>query len=343
VTLHRLCPCVLILFVCSIGWTQQFRLGSPQPVDLSKAAIERHLQSKHPKIPADASKPTPGKYLLERPAARAKQLQSRIRAAAAHPPRPQSSQSSVLPGIQFRAALPGGSLANSVVAGDFNRDGHMDFVVANGGTNDLWIYLGNGDGTFQLPRIIPLTKGLTPVYLAMADLRGIGILDLIVAEFDTSTIGVLLGNGDGTFGYEQEYVLPQPPSSVVVDDFNRDGKLDIAAVMVTVNTPQQQGVQYLATLFGDGTGSFGSPLITMNWGFYSTANTIAAGDVNGDGFPDVLITGPGNENSQVVYLNNGDGSFTAGTTVIENGPFNVELAGYVSIQASLEKPKNSLH
>jgi hypothetical protein len=112
---------------------------------------------------------------------------------------------------------------------------------------------------------------------------------------------------------------------------------------VTVNTPQQQGVQYLATLFGDGTGSFGSPLITMNWGFYSTANTIAAGDVNGDGFPDVLITGPGNENSQVVYLNNGDGSFTAGTTVIENGPFNVELAGYVSIQASLEKPKNSLH
>lgn len=298
-------------------------------MDLSKAAIERHLQSKHPKIPADARKPTPGKYLLERPAARAKQLQSRIRAAAAHHPRPQSSQSGVLPGIQFRAALPGGSLANSVVAGDFNRDGHMDFVVANGGTNDLWIYLGNGDGTFQLPQIIPLTKGLTPVYLATADLRGIGMLDLIVAEFDTSTIGVLLGNGDGTFGYEQEYLLPQPPSSVVVDDFNHDGKLDIVAVMVTVNTPQQQGVQYLATLIGDGTGSFGSPLITMNWGFYSTANTIAAGDVNGDGFPDVLITGPGNENSQV-YLNNGDGTFTAGTTVIENGPFNVELAGLLA-------------
>ena len=152
VTFHRLYPCALILFACSIGWTQQFRLGSPQPVDLSKAAIERHLQSKHPKIPDDASKPTPGKYLLERPAARAKQLQSRIRSAAAHHLRPQSSQSSILPGIQFRAALPGGSLATSVVAGDFNRDGHMDFVVANGGTNDLWIYLGNGDGTFQSPQ-----------------------------------------------------------------------------------------------------------------------------------------------------------------------------------------------
>ncbi len=205
----------------------------------------------------------------------------------------------------------------------------MDFAVANGGTNDLWIYLGNGDGTFQFPTIIPLTMGLTPVYLATADLRGIGILDLIVAEFDTSTIGVLLGNGDGTFGFEQEYVLPQPPSSVVVDDFNRDGKLDIVAVMVTVNPPQQQAVQYLATLIGDGTGSFSAPLITMNWGFYSTANTIAAGDVNGDGFPDVLITGPGNENSQV-YLNNGDGTFTAGALVIGNGAFNVVLAGVLA-------------
>ncbi|MGO9086014.1 MAG: FG-GAP-like repeat-containing protein [Terriglobales bacterium] len=206
-----------------------------------------------------------------------------------------------------------------MVAGDFNRDGHMDFVVANGGTNDLWIYLGNGDGTFQPPQIIPLTKGLTPVYLATADLRGSGVLDLVVAEFDTSTIGVLLGNGDGTFGFEQEYVLPQPPGALVIDHFNHDGKLDIVAVMVTVNNPTTQGVQYLATLLGDGTGSFGAPVITLNLspGFSSTADSIASGDVNNDGLPDVLITGPGDENSQV-FLNAGDGTFTPGTIVVEN-------------------------
>ena len=216
-----------------------------------------------------------------------------------------------------------------MVTGDFNKDGHMDFVVANGGTNDLWLYLGNGDGTFQLPQIIPLTKGLTPVYLATADLRGIGVLDLIVAEFDTSTVGVLLGNGDGTFGYEQEYLLPQPPGALVVDDFNHDGKLDIVSVMVTVNNPTTQGVQYLATLLGDGTGSFSTPVISMNPGFYSTADSIASGDVNNDGLPDVLITGPGLENSQV-YLNAGDGTFTPGATVIESGPFNIVLAGLLA-------------
>lgn len=316
-TCYRVSLCLVLLSICGIGWAQQFRQDSPHRGDLYKSAMERHLQSKRPLKPGDPNKPIPGEYLLNRAAARASQLRSRIHAANNPLPRPQAALPSVLPGIQFRPAVPAGAISNAVVAGDFNRDGHMDFVEANGGTDDLWIYLGNGDGTFQLPRIIPLTKGLTPVYLATADLRGNGILDLVVAEFDTSTVGVLLGNGDGTFGYEQDYVLPQAPSSVVVDDFNRDGKLDIAAVMVTVNEPEQLAVQYLATLIGDGTGSFAAPLISMNPGFYSSANTIAAGDVNGDGFPDVLITGPGLENSQV-YLNNGDGTFTPGAVVVQN-------------------------
>ena len=204
----------------------------------------------------------------------------------------------------------------------------MDFVVANGGTNDLWIYLGKGDGTFELPRIIPLTRGLTPVYLATADLRGIGVLDLIVAESDTWTIGVLLGNGDGTFGFEKIYLLPQPPGALVVDDFNRDGKLDIVAVMVSASIDDVTN-QYLATLLGDGSGSFANPLISTNSGFYSTADSIASGDVNNDGFPDVLVTGPGQENSQV-YLNAGNGTFTPGMTVIENGRFNIEMTGLLA-------------
>src|SRR5207244_12783073 len=61
-------------------------------------------------------------------------------------------------------------------------------VVANGGANTLWLYLGKGDGTSQLPTIIPLL-GQAPVAVVAADLRGIGISDLIVAEADSGTIG----------------------------------------------------------------------------------------------------------------------------------------------------------
>ncbi|HLX85169.1 MAG TPA: FG-GAP-like repeat-containing protein [Terriglobales bacterium] len=312
------------MLIGSTGWGQQFRQGSGDP-NLAKAAIERHFQSLHPKIPTDVRQPAPGKYLLSKEASRQQLLRSRLHKqsnlkAASHKP-----ASATYPGIQLRPFIPAGSISNSVVAGDFNRDGHMDFAVANGGTNDIWVYLGNGDGTFQLPKIVPLTQGIAPVFLATADLRGNGIQDLVVAEFDTSTVGVLLGNGDGTFGFEQEYVLPQPPGALVINDFNHDGKLDIVSVMVTLDS-NQLGVPYLATLPGDGKGGFGAPVISMNPGFYSTADSVVSGDVNGDGLPDVLISGPGLENSQV-YINAGNGTFTPGATIIGNGDFNLILAG----------------
>ncbi len=318
----------VVLSLCTIGWAQQFRQGQPDRAALSKAAIERHLQSKHPSVPADASKPIPGKYLLGRAGARAEQLRSRIQATITPRSHTLNPLPAILPGIQFRDTLPAGAIANSVVTGDFNKDGHMDFVVANGGTNDLWIYFGKGDGTFELPRIIPLTRSQTPVYVVAADLRGTGILDLIVAEYDTWTIGVLLGKGDGTFAFEQIYSLPQPPGAIVVDDFNRDGKLDIACVMVSPNIGNVTN-QYVATFLGNGTGSLGNPVISLNSGFFSTADSIASGDVNNDGLPDLLITGPGQENSRI-YLNAANGTFTPGTTVIENGPYNLEMAGLLA-------------
>lgn len=319
---------LLIVVSSGTAGAQQFRAGTELKGSLAKAAIENRIQSIHPLPPANPSDPTPGKYIFERAAARSQLLQARIKAAAATgiQTRSQATPPSTYPGIQFRPSLPAGDMTDAVVTGDFNRDGKMDFIVANAATSDLWIYLGNGDGTFQLPRVIPLTKGLTPVYLATADLRGNGILDLIVAEFDSDSIGVLLGNGDGSFGIETEYALPEAPSALVIDDFNHDGKLDIAAVMVTVIPPTQPGVQYLAALLGDGTGSFGSPVITMNAGFYSTALSISSGDVNGDGLPDLLVTGPALENSQI-YLNSGNGTFAPGPVVVENGQFNALQAG----------------
>jgi len=100
-----------------------------------------------------------------------------------------------LPGILQRASLPAGALPTGIVTGDFNGDGKLDWVVANGGDNTLYVYLGNGDGTSRPPAIIALA-GQSPVGIAAGDLNGDGKLDLAVVEADSNTVGVLFGNGD---------------------------------------------------------------------------------------------------------------------------------------------------
>jgi len=322
---------VATLMPLSIGNAQRLPLRlnqvstARQPHVDRKEAIERRFESTQPNPRPQFDGAVPGQRLLDLRRMRAVKLASRAQAGlGGHPEAAESS--AVMPGIQQRPTLPAGGVPTSVATGDFNQDGHMDFIVANGADNDLWLYLGNGDGTFRLPRVIALSKGVAPVYLVTGDLRGNGKLDLVLAETDSQSVGVLLGNGDGTFGYEQIYTLPQPPSAVVIDDFNHDGKPDIAAVMQTTIDPTTQGVSDLALLTGDGTGNFNTPVTSENWGFFSTAWNIASGDVNGDGLPDVLITGPGLENSQI-YLNNGDGTFRAGQIIQENSIADALLDG----------------
>ena len=219
---------------------------------------------------------------------------------------PSLTQPSSLPGFAFHPNLPAGFIPSAAVMGDFNHDGKMDWAVSDAGSNDIWIYLGNGDGTSQLPTIIRL-KGAAPLGLAAVDLRKSGVLDLVVAEADSQTIGVLLGKGDGTFAPEVQYYVPAPPLSLDVADFNGDGHLDIVVGQAGDNISGP-----LATLLGDGTGKFGLPLtsfVDLITGSYATT-TVVAKDLNGDGIPDLVVVDQGG----VVfgahsYLGRGDGTF----------------------------------
>jgi hypothetical protein len=225
----------------------------------------------------------------------------------------QALSASALPGFLFRPSMITDYIPTSVATGDFNHDGHMDWVVSNGGANTLWLYLGNGDGTAQPPVIIPL-KGQSPVAVAAADLRGSGNLDLIVAEADSGEVGVLLGNGDGTFGVETTYYVPGAPICLLIDDFNGDGHKDIVVGM-SGNT----NVGLLALLPGDGTGRFGPPVYEpydspstdyFYPGASLMAGNLAEADLDGDGFPDLVVnetdgTSPG----VYAYLNQKDGTF----------------------------------
>jgi hypothetical protein len=223
------------------------------------------------------------------------------------------------PGFDFRSTLPADFIPTAVVTGDFNGDGHMDWAVANGGSNNIWIYLGNGDGTAQLPTIVTLT-GSSPVGLAAVDMNLDGKLDLVVAESDSGTIGILLGNGDGTFGPERETSLPGGPACMAVADFNGDGNPDVVVGMAGVATGQ------LLFLPGDGAGNLGTPVPSTGpggLGDYLTFDLEVA-DLNNDGKPDivaldyrVIIEGTDFWDQMpyagaYVYLNAGNGMFTEG-------------------------------
>ena len=98
----------------------------------------------------------------------------------------------------------------AIVAGDFNGDGRTDLAVANSGSDDVSVLLGNGDGTFQ-PQVT-YAVGSEPDALVAGDFNGDGRTDLAVANAGSNDVSVLLGNGDGTFQTQVTYAVGTAPS-----------------------------------------------------------------------------------------------------------------------------------
>src|SRR5260370_28666781 len=87
-----------------------------------------------------------------------------------------------------------------IVVGDFNGDGKPDLAVTNFSDQNVWVLLGNGDGTFQPARSVFVSPvGGFPWYIADGDFNNNGKLDLAVANYSDNSVSVLLGDGGGTF------------------------------------------------------------------------------------------------------------------------------------------------
>jgi hypothetical protein len=198
------------------------------------------------------------------------------------------------------------SLPASIAVADVNGDGKLDLLTANRTSNSAGVLLGNGDGSFRNVTIFNTGGNSAPYSIAVADVNGDGKLDLLTANINTNTAGVLLGTGTGSFGTVTTFSTgpTSTPLSIAVADVNGDGKPDL----LTAN----QGSNSAGVLLGTGTGSFGN-VATFSTGPTSTPIGITVADVNGDGKLDLLTANQGS-NSAGVLLGNGDGTFGAATT-----------------------------
>ena len=119
-----------------------------------------------------------------------------------------------------------------MVTRDFNNDGFADLAVANLGSNNITILMGNGSGLFGPANGSPVAVGTRPGSLVTGDFNGDGIPDLAAGEPNGNSITVLLGNGTGGFtpSLSSPTAVGLTPVAIATGDFNRDGKTDLAVV-----------------------------------------------------------------------------------------------------------------
>ena len=120
-------------------------------------------------------------------------------------------------------ALPQVSDPNAVATGDFNQDGKTDLAVVDSNSSSIYIFLGNGDGSFTAAANV--TGLSSPSHISVGDFNGDGKPDLV--ETNYSQMGILLGNGDGTFAATQGISAGINPYAIAVGDLNGDGTEDV--------------------------------------------------------------------------------------------------------------------
>ncbi len=266
-----------------------------------------------------------------------------------------------------------GTTPNAVAVGDFNRDGRMDVVVANSGSNNISVLLGDGVGGFTQEAGSPILTGGSPVDLTAGDLDRDGFLDLVVSlgtqvkvmrrlpgGFDNTSIPFAVGptasrvyladltrdsfldlvvvsdSGNRVTSFQGtgfnfasvlatiDVVLPGPPetpSAAAIGDFNRDGKADLAVAFEASNQ--------VNLYFGNGlpAGSFfWSNGPTQSLVAVSGPRDIAAGDVDRDGWLDLVTANIGSGDASILKNSGGTLLLQAVTALPVGVPRRVVLA-----------------
>jgi hypothetical protein len=217
-------------------------------------------------------------------------------------------------GIHFFRGLGSGGVGNAQFAGynridlgsawdiaaaDFNADGILDLVVSlRGGA--IQVLIGQGSAGVGNGQFVPLTAvpaAGSPKGLALGDMDGDGLLDVVVAS-EGASISILRGLGAGgvpSGQFEAWRVLPASGSTfdVTVADFNKDGRLDIASANYVG--------QSISIILGSADFTF---LGAVTLSVPGQPLGIDSGDFNHDGFPDLVVAATSSGTSSFTYLQN---------------------------------------
>jgi hypothetical protein len=217
--------------------------------------------------------------------------------------------------LQGDEVIPG--LTGSIVTADFNKDGHPDLalvVPGNGGpTANLQIFLNDGKAGFTLAHSyqIPTGNFIGFALAAAVDVNGDGNIDLVgytTSEHMSGNVGVLLGNGDGSFGAPTYFpgVAGAFVYGFTLADLNGDGKPDI---MIVTTGGENLGNTF-TVLLNNGDGTFGPPATY----FAADVNgNVVAADFNKDGKIDAAV---GTDTHGIaLLLGKGDGTFQPATFI----------------------------
>jgi hypothetical protein len=183
--------------------------------------------------------------------------------------------------------------SNWVALADLNKDGNLDIVTLDYYSDVVIVFLGNGDGTFQ--KSVSYDTGSTPYGVTVGDFNKDGKVDVAVSNYGSATVSVLLGNGDGTLQAQTAYTVDQGPMNLIAVDLDNDGNQDLVVC--------DYSGSMVSVLLGNGDGTFKAQVeypVSSPWG-------LAAADLNGDGFIDVVAVSPGA--AFTVLQGVGDGTF----------------------------------
>lgn len=207
------------------------------------------------------------------------------------------------------------STINDIVAADMNNDGILDLVV--GGDGPVEIFTNNGAGSFTLTRSI--AYGLTEVTtLDIGDFNNDGATDIAVASYSgpAGAAQLITGSSSGTYSLGATYATETlSTAELLLADLDNDGDLDLLS-----NGYAAGNVSYTTVRLNDGSGSFGTATSYQN--FFNNSTSFDLGDINGDGFLDVVSSGG---SVLDVRLGNGNGTFGSRITYSVSGVNNAIL------------------